>query len=60
MSHCEALSLSRIAAASLELLLVVTAVELTVADEVQEGISEKAKRFIDVSWELIFFFFFFL
>ena len=36
----------------MELLLVVTAAELTVAGEVEEGISEKAKGFIDESWEL--------
>ena len=30
----------------------VTAVELTVAGEVEEGISEKAKGFMDQSWEL--------
>ena len=31
----------------------VTAAELTVAGEVEEGISKKAKGFIDEFWELI-------
>ena len=47
VSHWEALSPSRIAAASVELLLVVTAAELTVGGENEEGISKKAKGFID-------------
>ena len=51
MSHSEALSSSRIAAAFLELLPVVTAAVLMVGGEVEEGTSEKAKAFLDETWE---------